>query len=115
MGTRLRPLSRAAPSGRNGRDEVEGYLSWLANERRVAVSTHRQALSALLFQYQKVLVVELPWMSDIGRPQRPRRLPAVLSVEEVSRVLGLVDERHRLFARCCTAPVCASARGSAFA
>ena len=28
--------------------EVEGFLSWLANERRVSTSTHRQALAALL-------------------------------------------------------------------
>ncbi|MFP8060078.1 TetR family transcriptional regulator, partial [Pseudomonas aeruginosa] len=35
--------------------EVEAFLSWLANERKVSVSTHRQALAALLFFYGKVL------------------------------------------------------------
>ena len=32
-----------------GQPEVEAFHSWLAAERQVAVSTHRQALSALLF------------------------------------------------------------------
>lgn len=50
-----------------GGPEVEAFPSWMANERNVAVSTHRQALSALLFLYQKVLGVSLPWMDAIGR------------------------------------------------
>jgi site-specific recombinase XerD len=66
---------------------VEAFLSWLASERRVAASTHGQALSALLFLYQKVLGVDLPWMQSVARPQRPPRLPVVLSPAEVSAVL----------------------------
>lgn len=38
-----------------GRAEVEAFLSMLANERKVAPSTHRQALSALLYLYKEVL------------------------------------------------------------
>lgn len=52
-----------------GGPEVEAFLMWLAGDRRVATSTHRQALSALLFLYQKVLGQDLPWMTEIGRPQ----------------------------------------------
>jgi hypothetical protein len=55
--------------------EVEAFLTWLAVERGVAASTHRQALSALLFLYSKVLQLELPWMSELGRPRVHRRLP----------------------------------------
>jgi len=43
-----------------GAAEVESYLSSLANERRVAVATHKQALAALLFLYREVLKVDLP-------------------------------------------------------
>jgi hypothetical protein len=35
-----------------GKDEVEAFLTMLANDRKVSVSTHRQALSALLFLYK---------------------------------------------------------------
>ncbi len=55
-----------------GSSEVEAFLSWLANERKVSVSTHRQALAALLFFYGKVLCTDLPWLQEIGRP-RPSR------------------------------------------
>lgn len=79
--------------------EVEAFLSWLVNSRKVAASTHKQALSALLFFYGKVLGVELPWMSEIGRPRTKRRLPTVLSPEEVARILALLEGEHRLFAQ----------------
>ena len=55
-----------------GAPEVEAFLSWLAGERHVAVSTHRQALSALLFLYQKVLCVDLPCCARSGAPGRGR-------------------------------------------
>jgi integron integrase len=82
--------------GEMGGPEVEAFLSWLANERNVAVSTHRQALSSLLFLYQKVLGLSLPWMEAIGRPHREPRLPVVLSVDEVTRILMLLHGEHRL-------------------
>jgi integron integrase len=81
------------------RDEVEAFLTWLAAERDVAPSTHNQALSALLFLYQKVLRISLPWMDELGRPRMNRRLPVVLSHDEVGRVLGaLPPGAHRLLA-----------------
>ena len=71
-----------------GSSEVEAFLSWLANERKVSVSTHRQALAALLFFYGKVLCTDLPWLQEIGRPRPSRRLPVVLTPDEVVRILG---------------------------
>ena len=71
--------------------EVEAFLTWLANERGVAQATHRQALSALLFLYQRVLRQHLPWMEEIGRPRNERRLPAVLSADEVAALLAKLD------------------------
>jgi site-specific recombinase XerD len=76
-----------------GGREVEAFLAWLATERNVSPSTHKQALSALLFLYQKVLNLRLPWMDEIGRPQRQRRLPVVLSRDEVARTLAALDRR----------------------
>ena len=74
-GCRSHPRDMGAP-------EVEAFLTWLAAERQVAASTHGQALSALLFLYQKVLGLDLPWMQAIGRPRRQPRLPTVLSQAE---------------------------------
>ncbi len=76
--------------------EVESFLTWLATERSVAPNTHKQALSALLFLYQKVLRMDLPWLAEIGRPRQQRRLPAVLSQDEVGRLLAALDAHDRL-------------------
>ncbi|HEX4883322.1 MAG TPA: integron integrase [Casimicrobiaceae bacterium] len=81
-----------------GGDEVVAFLDHLANERDVAASTHNQALSALLFLYREVLGVELPWLGDIARPRRPRRLPAVLTRDEVRNVLAVMEGTHALMA-----------------
>ena len=81
-----------------GNSEVEAFLSWLANERKVSVS-HRQALAALLFFYGKVLCTDLPWLQEIGRPRPSRRLPVVLTPDEVVRILGFLEGEHRLFAQ----------------
>jgi site-specific recombinase XerD len=48
-----------------GAEEVQGYLSWLAAERYVSASTHRQALAALLFLYQQVFRLRQPWMEEM--------------------------------------------------
>ncbi|WP_397536002.1 integron integrase [Roseateles sp.] len=83
-----------------GGAEVEAFLSYLAADRGLAPSTHKQALSALLFLFGKVLGVSLPWMSEIGRPQVQRRLPVVLAVDEVGALLAQVQgAEHRLLAR----------------
>jgi integron integrase len=71
--------------------DVEAFLTWLAAERQVAPSTHKQALAALLFLYQKVLRLSVPWIAEIGRPQRQERLPVVLSHDEIARVFAALQ------------------------
>ena len=79
-----------------GREEIEAFLTWLAAERQVSPSTHKQALSALLFLYQHVFGHELPWMTELGRPKRQVRLPVVLTQAEVARLLATLPDEHRL-------------------
>ena len=52
-----------------------------------------------MFFYGKVLGVELPWMSEIGRPKPARHLPVVLSPQEVAALLREMDDEHRLLAQ----------------
>lgn len=70
---------------------MQSFLSWLADDRSVAPSTHNQALSALLFLYKQVLNVDLPWMQEIGRPKKRERVPVVLSRGEAARVLNAME------------------------
>jgi Phage integrase, N-terminal SAM-like domain len=74
-----------------GMADVEAFLSMLANERRVPASTHNQAVSALLFLYREVLVVDLPWLNNIGRPQQTKRIPSVLIKDEVAGLLAQME------------------------
>lgn len=80
-----------------GGPEVSSFLSHLASERDVSASTQAQALAALLFLYRHVLEVDLPWLGDVVRARRPKRIPVVLTRDEVQRVLALLPEPHALF------------------
>jgi len=81
-----------------GGEEVERFLSRLATEGDVAASTQNQALSALLFLYREVLRIDLPWMENVVRAKRPRRVPVVLALDEVARLLAAMDGRTWLLA-----------------
>lgn len=70
-----------------GGKEFEAFLSMLANVRKLAPSTYRQALSALLFLYKQVFDMELLWMQEIGRPLPTKGIPVVLTAEEVGQIL----------------------------
>jgi len=82
-----------------GKAEVEAFLTMLANERRASASTHKQALSGLLFLYREVLGQELPWLQELGRPAQRKRIPAVLTREEVASVIALMDGQEKLLAQ----------------
>ncbi|MGB7650956.1 MAG: integron integrase [Gallionella sp.] len=82
-----------------GATEVEIFLSSLAVERNVAAATQNQALAALLFLYKEVLGIALPWLDDIRRAKKPRRLPVVLNRQEVAALLAQLEGTHGLMAR----------------
>ncbi len=81
-----------------GAAEIQEFLSDLAVRGRVSASTQNQALSAILFLYQKVLQIDLSWMDDIVRAKRSVRIPVVLTRDEVSRVLNAMSGKHWLMA-----------------
>src|SRR5512132_1252314 len=67
-----------------GAEEINAFLTHLAVERHVSASTQNQALSAILFLYQKVLGEDVGWIPDVVRATRPRRLPVVFTRDEVA-------------------------------
>lgn len=82
-----------------GVPEIEAFLTYLAVKENVAASTQNQALSALLFLYREVLKQEVTFISNSVRAQKPRRLPTVLTKEEVQKVIGLMRGTHQLMAK----------------
>ena len=96
--------SASQPGGmRHPRDmgvpDVEAFLSMMANERKVSASTHNQALSAILFLHREVLNIDLPWLSNIGRPQQTKRIPTVLTRQEVASFLANMEGTTAQLAR----------------
>ena len=81
-----------------GQEEITEFLSWLATDRKVSASTQNQALNAIAFLYLKVLGQEIGDIEAI-RARRTRRLPVVLSPEEVARVLAHLDGQPSLAAQ----------------
>ncbi|WP_419644644.1 phage integrase N-terminal SAM-like domain-containing protein [Thiolapillus sp.] len=72
-----------------GEQEVAEFLTYLAVRRNVAASTQNQALNALVFLYREVLNRPLSEnIRGIVRAKRPKRLPVVLTVKEVSAILS---------------------------
>ncbi|MBS3911209.1 MAG: integron integrase [Hydrogenophaga sp.] len=82
-----------------GAAEVEAFLTMLATERQVSASTHNQALSALLFLYREVLGMDLPWLDGINRPTQKRRIPSVLTREEVASMFQFLEGELALLAK----------------
>src|SRR5215510_6919938 len=71
-----------------GADEVTAYLTYLARDRHVSISTQHVALCALLFLYRVVLEQPLPPTLNFVRPHRQRRLPVVFTRAEIQAILA---------------------------
>src|SRR3990167_948879 len=75
-----------------GEAEIGRFLSSLATDRHVSASTQNQALNALLFLYHQILEKKIGLIQGVVRAKRPRRLPVVLTREEVKRVLNCMSD-----------------------
>ncbi len=81
-----------------GAPEIQAFLTHLAVEGNVAASTQNQAFSALLFLYKTVLYQDLGPI-DAMRAKKPKRLPSVLTKEEIHRVFDHMSGTHLLIAK----------------
>ena len=79
--------------------EIEAFITHLAVDRQVAVSTQNQALSAILFLYRHVLRLEVEVLPSLVRPGRPKRLPTVLTQAEAVRVISQMKGVTKIMAK----------------
>lgn len=82
-----------------GEAEVAEFITHLAVRGNVSASTQMQALSALLFLYREVLGRNVGDLDRLLWARKPRRLPVVLTRDEVARVLGGMSGVPGLVAR----------------
>lgn len=77
-----------------GADGVKKYLTHLAVKCNVSPVTQNQCLAALLFLY-RVLEIDLGDVSAV-RARKDKRVPAVLTEDEVMRLLEQLDGQYRI-------------------
>ena len=81
-------------------DHLKAFLSQLALKDKVSAQTQNQALNALLSLYRGVLNKEILGLSTVLRAPYRRRLPVVLSKNEISQILNNLDMPYRLMIQC---------------
>ena len=74
-------------------EELRQYFLYLKNVKQCARSTSTVALCGIKFLYEHTLQRQWPTLTLV-RPQRERKLPVVLSRQEVHRLLGCVRLPH---------------------
>lgn len=70
---------------------IEQFLSYLATHQNVSSSTQNQALSAIIFLYKDVLCMDMPNLENVSRAKKPKRLPVVLTQDEIKQLLAQLD------------------------
>ena len=75
-------------------EDIKNYLLYLAEERQSATSTLNQAINALKFYYGTML--KKKFIYEVKRPRKDKKLPVVLSQEEVAKILDSIDNiKHK--------------------
>ncbi len=80
-----------------GKMEIEAFLTYLAVEKKVSPTTQNQAFSAILFLYKEILGFDMrDWNIQALRAKERKRIPIVLTKDEVNRVIENLTGIYRL-------------------
>lgn len=79
-------------------EDIKNFLTHLAIKQRVSSSTQNQAFNAVLFLFRNVLCKEVDNLDTTVRAKRGPKLPVVLSVDEIKRLLEQMSGLSRLMA-----------------
>jgi len=78
-----------------GAEEISAFLNYLANRANVSASTQNQALTAIIFLYKQILDTDVGQLPEFQYARKPRRLPVVLSQDEVKSVFQYLNEPQK--------------------
>ena len=84
---------------RHDEEKIEAFLTHVARDRQVAVSTRNQAMNALVFLYKHVLKQPLSGEINADGARRKVKIPVVLTREETARVIALLSGVHQLIVK----------------
>ena len=85
------------PADLSSEEKFERYITYLAVERCVSVSTQNQAFNAILFMYRYVLKIDISGIKG-KRDRRNKYIPAVLTRDEVSLIMEKMQGTNKLIA-----------------
>ena len=88
-------LNWKAPANVNSVD-VKNYLTYLATNRNVAASTQNQAFNSFLFLFKHIFMIDFDDIKDTPRAKKIKRLPVVLSIEEIIELFNFIDNKYKL-------------------
>jgi integrase/recombinase XerD len=78
------------------KDEINAYILRLIQEKDISPSQQNQRINAIKFYYEKVLGRKSEYY-DIGRPRKERKLPDVLSKEEIAAMIKSTENKKHKF------------------
>jgi integron integrase len=81
-----------------GAEDFRRFLDSLVSDHDVSESTHHQALCAVVFLYRHVLEMDVPWLDCFARPKHAPHLPVVLTHDEATRLIGVIEGVPKLMA-----------------
>lgn len=79
-------------------EDIVKYLTFLAENKNVSVSTQNQALNSIIFLFRHVLKKEIGDINSFARAKRPKFLPTVLSIDEVINLLKSLNGVQKIIA-----------------
>jgi integron integrase len=74
-----------------GKHEIELFLSHLAVEEHVAKATQDQAFNAIIFLYDKVLLIPIRDKIQATRSKKKKNMPTVLTPEEIKHLFKFIN------------------------
>jgi len=84
------------PPDQLGPEEIRQFPLHMLRDQKLATGTVANRLAALRFFFKKTLKRHDPEFDDIGLAKRPKKLPVVLSPEEVAQLIEAAPNiRHR--------------------
>ncbi len=78
--------------------DLKSFLTYLAVERSVAVSTQKQSFNAILFLFRYILDKKIDNLESVTKSRAKKRLPIVLSQTEIVSIINLLENPYRLMA-----------------
>ncbi len=96
---RFRSFTRTKSLAELDEQDLKRYLSYLAVEKKVTAATQRLAFNAILFFYRNIIRKEILGLQSVVPARAPRRLPVVLSKNEIIQIFNHLTGTSNLIAK----------------